>query len=53
MPRIGGIILTQAPSKNAIETFIKEDPFHEARIAHYEIIECMVTKTNYKIIDVD
>ena len=39
MPREGGIILADAPSRAALEAVLGEDPFHQAGVARYEITE--------------
>ena len=44
VPRKGGIILSKADSKEEILDIITQDPFHEHRIATYQIIEFIPTK---------
>ena len=44
MPRKGGVILSKADSKEEILGIIAQDPFHEHRIAAYQIIEFTPTK---------
>ena len=44
VPRKGGIILSKADSKEEILGIIAQDPFHEHRIAAYQIIEFTPTK---------
>ncbi|MBQ5950320.1 YciI family protein [Massilia sp. ST3] len=39
VPREGGIILADAPSRAALEAVLGEDPFHRAGVARYEITE--------------
>jgi uncharacterized protein YciI len=39
IPRDGGIILAVGPSRDAIETIIKEDPFCARGLADFRIIE--------------
>ena len=39
VPRKGGVILCKAGSKGEILDIIAQDPFHEYRIAAYQIIE--------------
>ena len=39
VPRKGGVILCKAGSKEEILDIIAQDPFHEHRIAAYQIIE--------------
>ena len=43
-PRKGGVILCKAGSKEEILDIIAQDPFHEHRIAAYQIIEFTPTK---------
>lgn len=44
VPRKGGVILCKADSKEEILGIIAQDPFHEHRIATYQIIEFIPTK---------
>lgn len=44
-PRVGGVIVMQADSRKQVEGIISEDPFNQAGIADYEIIEFIPTKT--------
>ena len=44
IPRKGGVILCKADSKEEILDIIAQDPFHEHRIATYQIIEFTPTK---------
>ena len=44
VPRKGGVILCKANSKEEILGIIAQDPFHEHRIATYQIIEFTPTK---------
>ena len=39
IPRDGGIILAVGPSREAIETIVKADPFVSRGLADYRIIE--------------
>ena len=45
-PRTGGIIVMQAESVEQVERIISEDPFHRAKVAEYQIIEFIPTKTS-------
>ncbi|HZF71435.1 YciI family protein [Sulfuricurvum sp.] len=45
VPRIGGVILAHAISREEIETIISLDPFHRHGIAEYEITEFIPTMT--------
>ncbi|WP_279157138.1 YciI family protein [Obesumbacterium proteus] len=38
-PRTGGVILAKGMTRIELESLIKEDPFHRAGVAHYEITE--------------
>ena len=38
-PRIGGVILAQAKSRQALETILADDPFYREGAADYEVIE--------------
>lgn len=44
IPRKGGVILCKAGCKEEILDIIAQDPFHEHRIADYQIIEFTPTK---------
>lgn len=44
VPRKGGVILCKGDSKEEILDIIAQDPFHEHRIATYQIIEFTPTK---------
>ena len=39
VPRTGGVILARAPSREAAEALVREDPFHAAGVARYTVIE--------------
>ena len=45
VPRDGGIILAQAPSRAALESILSEGPFALASLARYEITEFTPTMT--------
>lgn len=38
-PRVGGVIMMKADSREAVDTIIAEDPFHINDIADYQIVE--------------
>jgi len=38
-PRVGGVILMKAESREAVNAIIAEDPFHINGIADYQIVE--------------
>lgn len=44
IPRVGGIILANAQSKEALSAIIEEDPFHINGLADYRTIEFTPTK---------
>ena len=39
IPRVGGIILAVARSRQEIEAIVKEDPFHAHGLADFRIVE--------------
>jgi uncharacterized protein YciI len=43
-PRTGGVILALAHSKEAVENIIKEDPFHQHKLADFTITEFLTSK---------
>lgn len=45
-PRNGGIILAQAYDRDSIEAVIQEDPFYQAHVADYQIIEFVPNKSS-------
>ena len=38
-PRVGGVIMMSAASREAVDAMIKHDPFHINGIADYQIVE--------------
>lgn len=38
-PRIGGIIMSKSPNREAVEKMITEDPFYLNKLAEYSIVE--------------
>ena len=38
-PRVGGVIMMKADSREAVDSIIAEDPFHINDIADYQIVE--------------
>jgi uncharacterized protein YciI len=44
-PRDGGIIIAHAASRAELETVLRDDPFHQAGVARYEITEFVPTMT--------
>ncbi|MEM0933963.1 MAG: YciI family protein [Bacteroidota bacterium] len=49
VPRTGGIILSDVSSKSALEKIIEEDPFKQNKLAAYEIIEFVPSKTRKEL----
>ena len=43
-PRTGGVILVKTDSDAEVKQIISEDPFHQHKIAEYDVIEFMPTK---------
>lgn len=46
VPRSGGIILCNCVSKEEAEKIIQKDPFYKEKIAQYEIIEFIPSKSS-------
>jgi uncharacterized protein YciI len=44
-PRDGGIIIAHAASRAELDTVLRDDPFHQAGVASYEITEFVPTMT--------
>lgn len=42
-PRSGGVILCRLADRELVSAFIKQDPFHQAGVASYEVIEFTAT----------
>lgn len=38
-PRVGGVIMMKADSREAVDAVIAEDPFHVNGIADYQVVE--------------
>lgn len=38
-PRTGGIIIATADSRAEVEMIIEQDPFYQARVAQYQVLE--------------
>lgn len=45
VPRTGGVILSRLNSRAELEAVLEKDPFAQAGIAEYEIIEFVVSMT--------
>lgn len=43
-PRVGGVILSQCHDREALEAFLKNDPFQLHGVADYELIEFQPVK---------
>lgn len=44
-PRTGGVILATLPSRTQLDQVLQEDPFQQAGVARYQIIEFIPTMT--------
>lgn len=44
-PRDGGIIIAQAASRAELESALRDDPFHQAGVARYDVVEFVPTMT--------
>ena len=38
-PRIGGVVIAHAESRDVVEKIVQEDPFYREQIAEYDIVE--------------
>ncbi|MEK1890811.1 MAG: YciI family protein [Phyllobacterium sp.] len=45
VPRTGGIILARAESEAALRDILAEDPFHQTKMAYYDIQEFNPSRT--------
>jgi uncharacterized protein YciI len=45
VPREGGIIIARAASRFDVEELVRQDPFHQAGVARYDITEFVPTMT--------
>lgn len=43
--RTGGVILATAPTREALEAILEEDPFKREQLAHYEITEWLANRS--------
>ncbi|MFM5313194.1 YciI family protein [Aeromonas caviae] len=48
VPRVGGVILAQGVSRDALEAMLAEDPFKQAEAADYQVVEFVPTMTSAK-----
>jgi uncharacterized protein YciI len=44
VPRIGGVILANVASREALDAVLEEDPFYREGVAQYQVIEFTPTK---------
>ena len=49
VPRTGGILLAQAQSSDEIKAYLSRDPFNEAGVAQYEVLEFNPMKSDPRI----
>jgi uncharacterized protein YciI len=52
VPRTGGVIIAQAESKEILEKIIAEDPFHQHKLAEFEITEFLASLSHPALKDV-
>jgi uncharacterized protein YciI len=45
VPREGGVIVAHAASRAEVEELVRQDPFHQAGVARYDITEFVPTMT--------
>jgi uncharacterized protein YciI len=45
VPREGGIIIARAAGRAEVEELVRQDPFHQAGVARYDITEFVPTMT--------
>jgi len=45
VPRTGGIILAKASSEDALQEILAEDPFHQKKLAYYDVQEFVPSRT--------
>jgi uncharacterized protein YciI len=45
VPRTGGIILAKASSEAALQEILAEDPFHQKKLAYYDVLEFVPSRT--------
>ncbi|WP_325894279.1 YciI family protein [Grimontia sp. NTOU-MAR1] len=43
VPRTGGVILVNAANTDEVDAIIREDPFHVAGVADYDVTEFVTT----------
>jgi uncharacterized protein YciI len=52
VPRTGGVIIAQANSKEIVKKIIAEDPFHQHKLAEFEITEFQASLSHPALKDV-
>jgi uncharacterized protein YciI len=45
VPRTGGIILARAASEEALHEILAQDPFHQKKLAYYDVLEFVPSRT--------
>lgn len=48
-PRTGGVILSSINNKAALDDILKQDPFYQHQLAHYDITDITPTKSCKKL----
>lgn len=51
VPRIGGIIIAQADSKEILEKIIADDPFYKLKLAEFTITEFLTSQSHPQLKD--
>ncbi|HEY9723000.1 MAG TPA: YciI family protein [Oscillatoriaceae cyanobacterium] len=49
VPRVGGVILARGDDEDALREVLREDPFHVAGVAEYELIQVAPTMAHSAI----
>ncbi|MBZ9654344.1 YciI family protein [Phyllobacterium lublinensis] len=45
VPRVGGVILARAPSEDALSEILAQDPFHQKKMAYYDVHQFTPSRT--------
>ncbi len=48
-PRTGGIILATMPSRDALDALLARDPFYQAGVAQYRVVEFVASRSDPSI----
>lgn len=48
-PRNGGVILANVESRELLDSVLAQDPFHKQKVAKYDVIEFIPTKTSREL----